>query len=617
MTFQTTKIQPPEETPLDLGSKGRELQPGTVLWERYEILAALGSSSLGKLWRCFDREMKKEIALRWLPPDMRRSKSAMAMIHEGIRRISDQEHPNLATIRQIVYVGDQIYLVGDFAPGIDIGSWGRAGPGGRRPLEEALPVLRQVAAALDFAHGRRIIHRNLKPSNIYLGPDGVVRVTDFSLAQQRHMTIVHGEAVREGTTGAYLAPELRTRGEPDSASDQYALAVLAWELLTGAPPEPGGVGEPPGELSGGARAALRRALSRKPRNRFVSCADFAKALGGERVGGRRGRSAADWRRIQFRVGIAAGLLLAGGGLWAGGRSLAAWLDAPRTPPEAEAEAPARKKEVAAPAPKAAPPAKKEVARLVATTPLPVEGKPWVTQTAQMEFVWVAAMGMWIGRYEVTNEEYLRKDPAHDSGDFREMPLREPRQPVVRVNFDDTMAYAAWLTEQERAAGKLPEGWRYRLPSSLEAMVYSRAGNAKTYPWGELWPPNRGNYADGALSKAFPDLQAIAGYQDGFAVTAPVESSGENPWGLFGAGGNAWETTSKAAGSPVFGGWQGGGWDDHQAARMKCDVLYGFIGNARGAVNGFRLVLAPIDGEVVPLPAGGGGAAPAPGTIPPG
>ena len=179
------------------------------------------------------------------------------------------------------------------------------------------------------------------------------------------------------------------------------------------------------------------------------------------------------------------------------------------------------------------------------------------------------------------------------------PLDGTRQPAVRLNFDDAKAYAAWLTEQERAAGKLRDGWRYRLPSSIEAITYTRAGSVRVYPWGELWPPTRGNYADASLATAFPDLQAISGYQDGFAATAPVEASGENEWGLFGAGGNVYETTSRAAGVDLFGGWQGGGWDDHMPSRVRCDTLYGFIGNARGAVNGFRLVFAPISEESPP------------------
>ncbi len=596
MTLQTTRIERPGEDRPDAVVPRPELRVGTVLWDRYEITAVLGSSDLGELWRCLDRDDRKEVAVRWLPPDLRRSKPVLAVIHAGIRRISDQSHPHLAAIRQLVYVGDQIYLVGDFAPGVDVGTWCRQGPGGRRPLGEVVPVLAQAAAALDFAHERHITHRNLKPSNIYLDDQGVARVTDFGLAPHRHLTIIHGEAVRTGTTGPYLAPELRDGGMPDSASDQYALAVLAWELLAGAPPGEVGSGDLPADVPAVARVAIRRALSVKPRLRYVTCADFVRALGGERVAGRRGRSAAEWRRIGRWTATLVAVPLTAAALWFGGQSLSAWLDQPK-----ELPVPRGPKRPAEPEPVAedVKPAYVPPAPLVADTPLPEAGKPWVAQTVPMEFVWVSAMQMWVGRYEVTNEEYHQMDPAHESGEFNGICLKGSRQPVVRVNFDDTVAYAAWLTEQERAAGKLPDDLRYRLPSRLEAITYTRAGMAATYPWGETWPPARGNYADGALGTAFPDKPSISGYQDGFATTAPVDLSGENLWGIYGAGGNVWETTSREPGSPRFGGWQGGGWEDHQTARIRADAFYGFIGNARGAVNGFRLVLAPLASEPPP------------------
>ena len=591
MTAQPTITPPMDDGRGEFAHKARELRVGALLWDRYEITGVLGSSELGELWRGLDLGSGKEVSLRWLPPDLQRSKPVLALIHAGVRRISDKTHPNLAAIRQIVYVGEQIYLVGDFAPGVDLGTWGRAGAEGKRTLEEVLPVLRQAAAGLDFAHGKRIIHRNLKPSNIFLGPDGVVRVTDFGLAPHHHLTIIDGEAVRSGTTGPYLAPELRDgEEEPDSASDQYALAVLAWELLAGEPP--GLDAEPPAGLPGSARGALRRAMARKPRNRFVSCADFVKALGGERVERRRRRSAAEWRRIRFFTELAIALVVAGACLGLGIFALLAWTATPATSASDMLI-------IRPPAPnqvKPQPPVRAPPQPLVATTPIPFEGKPWVTQTGGLEFVWVPAMGMWVGRYEVTNEEYAQKDADHASGEYRGLSLDGSRQPVVRVNFDDALAYAAWLTEQERAAGKLEDAWRYRLPSRLEAITYTRAGTADAYPWGVHWPPTRGNYADSSLATAFPDVQSILGYQDGFPTTAPVEFSGENAWGIFGAGGNVWETTSKEPGFTLFGGWQGGGWDDHLAARTRCDTLYGFIGNARGAVNGFRLVLAPIAGE---------------------
>ena len=609
MTTQTTKIARGEDTRL-ADHRPREFRVGTLLLDRYEVVAILGASQMGEVWQCFDRQTGQEVAIRWLPPDLRRSKKMLNVLHAEIRRIAGQRHPNVAIIRQIVHAGEQTYVVGDYAPGMDVETWARQGAAGRRTLDELLPLLAQIAAGLDFAHQQRIAHCNLTPSNVFIGPDGVVRVTDFGLMTRRHVEFVRGKATRTGVTGTYLAPELRTEdSEPDSGSDQYALAILAWDLLAGAPPALDDA--PPDFLPGSARAALRRATAPKPRNRFATCADFVRALGGERVASRRGRSQSEWRHIRRCIGVALTLPVVVAGLGLGGFLVVQAIRNPAPPPERKAATPIKPEPVAAK--KNAAPAMPVVQKLVATTPLPVEGQPWVTQTGQMEFVWVPPLGLWVGRFEVTNEEYAQMDPAHDSGEFRELSLRDPRQPVVRVNFDDTAAYAAWLTEQERAAGKLRPGWRYRLPSRAEAIAYTRAGLAAVFPWGEAWPPNRGNYGDESLAAAFRDLQFISGYQDGFAVTAPVEASGENAWGLFGAGGNVWETTSKIAGGAEFGGWHGGGWDDHATARLGCEMTYGFLGNARGAVNGFRLVLAPIAGEEPPPPAAKApAAAPSPG-----
>jgi serine/threonine protein kinase len=595
MTFQTTKILREEEGGVGAGSPSREFCVGTVLWGRYEVTAVLGSSELGELWCCLDQKTGNDVTLRWLPPDLRRSKPIMAFIHAGIRRISDQTHSNVAAVRQVIYVGDQVYLVGDYAPGMNLSVWAKEGTDGKRSLQEVLPVLRQVAHGLDFAHANRVIHQNLKPSEIYLDSDGTARVTRFGLTPYRHMGIVHGAAVRIGNTGAYLAPELKVgddRGWADSASDQYALAILAWELLAGKAPADA-ADDMPSELPNSARSALQRALSTHPWNRYVNCCDFVRALGGERVTSRRGHTVKEWRRIRIRTAVAVGTVSLCAGVYFGGQALINWMNRP--PVQEERVAPKKSTSVTVVTkaePEFVPPPP-----LIVTTPLPVEGSSWVTRTGRMEFIWVFDMQMWVGRYEVTNDQYKRKNLAHDCGEFEGLCLSGSLQPVVRVNFKDCMDYADWLTQQERAAGKLPEGWRYRLPSRTEAVTYTKAGLGQPFPWGANFPPTRGNYADTSYAKAFPSKQSIPGYQDGFAVTAPVDRSGENSWGLYGAGGNVWETVTKTAGSKQFGGWQGGGWDDYQPVRIQSKVAYGFIGNARGAVNGFRLVLGRIADEV--------------------
>ncbi len=96
---------------------------------------------------------------------------------------------------------------------------------------------------------------------------------------------------------------------------------------------------------------------------------------------------------------------------------------------------------------------------------PVEEQNWTSPATGMEFVWIAQMEMRVGKYEVTNAEYRKKVPGHDSREFEGHTLNRDRQPVVRVNFDDAKTYAQWLVEQD--SGALPPGYRYRLPSEYE------------------------------------------------------------------------------------------------------------------------------------------------------
>lgn len=577
-------------------SKAGGIEAGTVLWGRYEAVGELGESVLGKVWLCRDGQADgAPVVLRWLPPDVRRSKALLAVLHENIRKLAECDHPNVAPVRQMVYAGAEIYLVGDYAPGQTLAEWAEgleADRDGKRPsLEELLPVLEQAAAGLDYVHGQGAAHGNLTPTNVFVDEQGAVRVTDIGLSFGRHTSVRQGE--EEALAAAFRAPEQRAGAEADSAADQYSLAALACWAMTGKcePEESDRAAWP-----AAARKAFARALDAKPHRRYVSCGDFVKALRGEKVGGRRKGTGEGRKKFLKALGfVAAGIavIAAGAGVILG---IAHALNSAEKAVVAEAT----EKEAVEEAP-AAPPVRKPrgVQPLVAETPLPVEGKPWVAGAAGMQFVWVFEMQMWVGRFEVTNDEYRKKEPGHASGKFtspkgkpsQAVSLEGGTQPVVGVNFAEARAYAQWLTEREREAGKLPEGLEYRLPTSAEAEAYIRAGTRTEYPWGDELPPSRGNYADEALAAAFPDMPVIEGYRDGAVCTAEVQDSGENAWGIFGANGNVWETASREPGGDQFGGWLGGGWDDWQATRLNASARYGFRGDAHGMVNGFRLVLA--------------------------
>jgi formylglycine-generating enzyme required for sulfatase activity len=206
---------------------------------------------------------------------------------------------------------------------------------------------------------------------------------------------------------------------------------------------------------------------------------------------------------------------------------------------------------------------------------PAEGKPWTSPAAGMEFVWIPVLKIWVGKYEVTNSEYRKKEKAHDSKDYQGNSLYGERQPVVYVNFDDAVAYAAWLTERDKAQ---LGGLRYRVPSEAEWMVFAQCGDGREYPWGNSMPPKYGNYGK------------TSGYDDGYAVSIPVEKSARNDWGLYGVGGNVWECCATGASGSSFGAWRGASWycDFSGNLRCACRIL---VGSARDNDDGFRLVVS--------------------------
>jgi len=215
---------------------------------------------------------------------------------------------------------------------------------------------------------------------------------------------------------------------------------------------------------------------------------------------------------------------------------------------------------------------------------PVAGEAWTSPATDMEFVWVTALKLWVGKYDVTNGEYRKKDAGHDSKDYQGHTLNSDRQPVVEVNFDDAKAYAEWLTGQDR---ERLGGLRYRVVSEAEWQACAQCGDGREYPWGNAMPPKYGNYSDSAS----PLSVKIAGYTDGFAVTCPVERSGVNEWGLYGLGGNMWEGCASDASGGSFGAWRGASWNDGNPDCIRCAFRLGLDGSTRGHGLGFRLVLS--------------------------
>jgi formylglycine-generating enzyme required for sulfatase activity len=229
---------------------------------------------------------------------------------------------------------------------------------------------------------------------------------------------------------------------------------------------------------------------------------------------------------------------------------------------------------------------------------PALGENWIVPRLGMEFVWVASLNAWVGKYEVTNQEYRSFKPRYASPNFNLHSLNDDRQPVVFVNHADAVAYAEWLTHREGRAGRLPDGYRYRLPTAQEWTALAQCGDRREYPWGSAMPPTYGNYHG---QEGAGPLPKINGYNDGFPVTCPVEKSGENEWGLYGVGGNVWEITIKSAKDMTFDAWRGGSWGNHHPYHLNSLCTYNFDAACRRPDVGFRLVLS--HGQSRPTPAG--------------
>lgn len=209
----------------------------------------------------------------------------------------------------------------------------------------------------------------------------------------------------------------------------------------------------------------------------------------------------------------------------------------------------------------------------------------------MDFVWIEDLGIWVGQYEVTNEEFRRFRPEHDSGymtrNNRRFDLNEDRQPVTMVSYEDAVAFVEWLNAQCPLGGS---GRRARLLTGDEWTAIARCGIDRDFPWGDSWPPERGNYNDETAREKL-SFGGIKGYDDGFAVAAPVERSGRNEWNLYGVGGNVFEWTSELRGSNRVirgGNWGTSNADRHLAIESRSER----DPSQRGRAWGFRVAISP-------------------------
>ena len=213
-------------------------QIGDLIKNRYKVLAELGQGGMGVVYKCFDEDAGIQVALKALPPELSHNTLEMEDIKENFQLVHNLHHPNIAAYNNLEkdHTNGNYYLIMECCEGEDLRRWIK-----RKHWEQdltvadVLPILKQIAGALDYAHSMKIIHRDIKPGNIMIDAAGNIKVLDFGLAAQIHTSMTRVSMAYHGTsgTGPYMAPE-QWRGKRQNASaDQYALAVLTYEMLSG------------------------------------------------------------------------------------------------------------------------------------------------------------------------------------------------------------------------------------------------------------------------------------------------------------------------------------------------------------------------------------------------
>jgi serine/threonine protein kinase/Tol biopolymer transport system component len=209
----------------------------------YEITGTLGAGGMGEVYRATDTNLKRAVAIKVLPESVATDRDRLARFQREAEVLASLNHPNIAAIYGLERSNGTTALVMELVEGPTLADRIAQGP---IPVDEALPIARQLAEALEAAHEHGIIHRDLKPANIKLRPDGAVKVLDFGLAKalepmppgapSHSPTVTSPAMTRAGLilgTPSYMSPEQARGLKVDRAADIWAWGCVLFEMLTG------------------------------------------------------------------------------------------------------------------------------------------------------------------------------------------------------------------------------------------------------------------------------------------------------------------------------------------------------------------------------------------------
>jgi eukaryotic-like serine/threonine-protein kinase len=260
---------------------------GTLASGRYRIERTLGQGGMAVVYLAHDEELHRRVAVKVLADHLAGDDNFRARFLQESKLASRLSHPNVVQVYDAGETEGSPYIVMEYVPGETVAQRGQLSSA------EAVPLALQACAGLQHAHNAGLVHRDVKPANLLVREDDVLKIADFGIARAAELTRLtqHGTVLG---TAAYLSPEQAAGEEVTAATDIYSLGAVVYELLTGRAPyefesladlaaqQAGGVITPLRDLEPSVpepvEAAVMHALAREPRFRPASAADFADEL---------------------------------------------------------------------------------------------------------------------------------------------------------------------------------------------------------------------------------------------------------------------------------------------------------------------------------------------------
>jgi serine/threonine protein kinase len=256
---------------------------GELLAGRYELRSQLGRGGMAEVFRALDRRLGREVAVKILAGHLLSDPRSVERFEREGRTAAALNHPNVVDVYDAASEGDIHYLVMELVEGPTLAEVIERE--GKLPVPRALDIAGRVAAALQVAHDRGLVHHDVKPSNVLFDSDGEVKVADFGIARaaSSDITTIQG-------TPPYVAPEQARGGRADPRSDVYSLGCVLFEMLAGRPPfvgdgassvimqhlerPPPRVSEFRDDIPAHVDDVIQRALAKEPGQRYQSAEEF-------------------------------------------------------------------------------------------------------------------------------------------------------------------------------------------------------------------------------------------------------------------------------------------------------------------------------------------------------